>query len=124
VPGAAEELKTPKHQKDCTNDSGRRQKSFCKPILSAISRSWNRCCHRFVSYLRMEIMRNLLVGPLVRDEDGQAVVEYLLVVSITITVTGMLAMGLRKTLFALWSTFAKDIVAACPGCPSDIKTLK
>lgn len=66
----------------------------------------------------------VLLGNLAQDEEGQAVIEYVLMVSVTVGATGALAFGLRKTLLALWSSFAKDIQAACPGCPSDIRPLK
>jgi len=56
---------------------------------------------------------------LAHAEEGQAVIEYVLMVSVTVAATGALAFGLRKTLFALWQVFAKDITAACPGCPPD-----
>lgn len=61
----------------------------------------------------------VLIGDLARDEEGQAIVEYLLMVSVTVIAVGALGIGFRKTLFALWQAFAKDITAACPGCPAD-----
>ena len=74
----------------------------------------------------MKIMRKALVllRDLSRDDRGQAVVEYILMVSITVMSVGALGYGLRKTLFSLWTVFAREISAACPGCPSDLKALK
>ena len=66
----------------------------------------------------------VLLGDLAADQEGQAVIEYVLMVSVTVGATGALVYGLRKTLFKLWSALAMDITAACPGCPSDIKPLK
>jgi Flp pilus assembly pilin Flp len=56
-----------------------------------------------------------------RDEEGQAVVEYILMVSATIVSVGALSFGFRKTLFKIWEMFARDITAACPGCPPEDK---
>jgi hypothetical protein len=56
---------------------------------------------------------------LARDDEGQAVVEYLLMIAVTITAVGALSFGFRKTLFKLWGSFAQDITAGCPGCPPD-----
>jgi Flp pilus assembly pilin Flp len=56
---------------------------------------------------------------LARDEEGQAVVEYILMVSVTIAAVGALSFGFRKTLFRIWGLFAQEISAACPGCPPD-----
>jgi Flp pilus assembly pilin Flp len=61
----------------------------------------------------------VLLGDLAKNEDGQAVIEYVLMVSVTVAASGALAFGLRKTLFALWQSFSRDITAACPGCPPD-----
>lgn len=59
------------------------------------------------------------VSRFARDEEGQAVVEYLLMVSVTVVAAGILGFGFRKTLFKLWGIFAEEISAACPGCPPD-----
>lgn len=56
---------------------------------------------------------------LFRDEEGQAVVEYLLMVSVTVVAAGILSFGFRKTLFKLWGMFSREITAGCPGCPPD-----
>lgn len=62
----------------------------------------------------LELLRRLR-----REEEGQAVVEYILMVSATIVAVGALSFGFRKTLFKIWGLFAQDITAACPGCPPD-----
>ena len=100
--------------------------------MSAISRGWIRGCHCFISYLTILIMRKffVLLGELasgvgkgtrllMEDEQGQAVIEYVLMVSVMVTAVGSLAYGLRKTLFKLWGKLAQEITAACPSCPPD-----
>lgn len=69
-------------------------------------------------------MRKAFLSPLralIRDDAGQAVIEYVLMVSVTVTAVGALGYGFRKTLFKIWQAFARDITAACPGCPPDPK---
>lgn len=51
------------------------------------------------------------------DQEGQAVVEYVLMVMIAMAVVGVIATGFRKSLIALWEKMAQDISAPCPGCP-------
>lgn len=54
---------------------------------------------------------------LIREEDGQAVLEYILMLSIAVLVIGSFATGLRKVLVQIWERMAQDIAAPCPGCP-------
>ena len=54
-----------------------------------------------------------------RDEEGQAVVEYVLMLITAISVVALMGAGLRRSLFTVWEFFAKQISAACPGCPPD-----
>lgn len=58
------------------------------------------------------------------NDEGQAVVEYILMLVVTVSVVSIIGLGFRKTLFKLWSTFSREIAAACPGCPSDLRQLK
>jgi hypothetical protein len=48
---------------------------------------------------------------------GQALVEYLLMLSVAITLVVIIQQGLKTSVFHLWKSFTCDIVAACPGCP-------
>ncbi len=48
---------------------------------------------------------------------GQALVEYLLMLSLAVILVVIIQKGLKSSVFKLWSSFTKDIVAACPGCP-------
>ncbi|MGK5088197.1 hypothetical protein WDW86_11615 [Bdellovibrionota bacterium FG-2] len=53
------------------------------------------------------------------DEQGQAVVEYVLAVLFAVSVVGIIATTFRKSILGLWQFIAKDVSAACPGCPPD-----
>ncbi len=62
---------------------------------------------------------------LLSDENGQAVVEYILMVSLAVMAIGIIGVGFRKIVMSLWQSFFKDVAAACPsgntqGCPSPI----
>ncbi len=53
-----------------------------------------------------------------RDEQGQAVVEYMLMIGIVLAVISLMAYGLKGSLLNVWQSFSRDISAACPrGCP-------
>jgi len=50
-------------------------------------------------------------------EDGQALVEYILALSIVITIVTILATGLRTSMYKVWEFYSRQVSAACPGCP-------
>jgi Flp pilus assembly pilin Flp len=50
------------------------------------------------------------------EEDGQAMVEYLLLLTAMIGVVGALRAGLKDTTARLWAMFAKKVVAGCASC--------
>jgi Flp pilus assembly pilin Flp len=54
-----------------------------------------------------------------KGEEGQAVIEYILMLVVTITIVSIIGIGFRKTLFRLWGKLTQEIAAACPGCPPD-----
>ena len=56
-------------------------------------------------------------NPLLENNQGQAVVEYLLMVAVAVALIGIIGTGFRRGLILLWERMAKDISAACPGCP-------
>lgn len=58
-----------------------------------------------------------------RDDGGQAIVEYMLALALVVSVITILATGFRKSLFKLWEFYAKGVAAPCPGCsaPSNIR---
>ncbi len=51
------------------------------------------------------------------DDSGQAIVEYILMVMLVIGVASGLAIGLRRSVFRIWSYITTNVAAACPGCP-------
>lgn len=54
---------------------------------------------------------------LVANQQGQAIVEYILTLSVSIAIVVALSSTFRKSIFKLWVGLAKGISAACPGCP-------
>ncbi len=57
-----------------------------------------------------------------QDENGQAIVEYLLMLSVAMTFVGIIVPGMKKLLRPLWTFYIRSITAACPsGCQSDYR---
>ncbi len=54
-----------------------------------------------------------------KDESGQAIVEYVIILAMVVSVVTMMSSQLRRALFTFWETMAKEISAACPDCPKD-----
>lgn len=53
-----------------------------------------------------------------RDERGQAVVEYMLMIALVLGVVFLMAHGLKGSILNVWQSFSRDISAACPhDCP-------
>ena len=63
--------------------------------------------------------RTLLIR-LLNDQEGQAIVEYILMLSLVATFVAILAKGFKAPLQGLWHLFTQEIAAPCPGCPSPI----
>ncbi len=59
-------------------------------------------------------MRNLL-----REQEGQALLEYMLMLSLAVGAVSAMTVGFRKIILRLWGSMTQDITAACPGCPSN-----
>ncbi|MBC7693440.1 MAG: hypothetical protein H7222_16870 [Methylotenera sp.] len=53
------------------------------------------------------------------DESGQAVVEYVLILAVVVSIVSIMASSFRKVLFKFWALLSKDITAGCPGCAAD-----
>ena len=51
-----------------------------------------------------------------KDESGQAILEFMMVLLMTIIVVGTLKTSLTQMTAKLWGFFARRIAAACPGC--------
>jgi Flp pilus assembly pilin Flp len=61
---------------------------------------------------------NQKTGPkLLGSESGQAILEYVLMLMVAISVVAILSSGLKTSLLSLWEFMARQIAAACPGCP-------
>lgn len=58
-----------------------------------------------------------------RDDSGQAIVEYILMVAVVVAIIGVLSVGLRGVLVKVWGKMARDIAAPCAGCqpPPDVR---
>jgi Flp pilus assembly pilin Flp len=56
--------------------------------------------------------------PRLKDESGQALIEYVLLIALTISLVTIMATGLRKSVFTLWTFYTQAIAAPCPGCPA------
>jgi hypothetical protein len=54
-----------------------------------------------------------------RASSGQAVIEFVIMLSMSVSVVAATAIIFRQTIMAMWVSLAKDISAACPGCPPD-----
>lgn len=55
-------------------------------------------------------------GRLRSSESGQAIVEYVLILVVVVTVMGALGRGLRTSVRSVWVALAKEIAAPCPKC--------
>lgn len=58
-----------------------------------------------------------LLSDALRDDGGQVIVEYIIMLSLAIGVVAIMARAFKGTIIGLWKTFAKEISAACPKCP-------
>jgi hypothetical protein len=52
-----------------------------------------------------------------QNNNGQVLVEYLLMLVMAMSLVLIIQNSLRKSTFSLWKSFTCDVVAACPGCP-------
>lgn len=67
--------------------------------------------------------------PILRPKDpaqqGQALVEYIIMLAVGIALTIALQKGLRSTTGTIWAYYAQTIAAGCPGqCQKDKQTLR
>lgn len=60
-----------------------------------------------------------LFSPLGSDQNGQALVEYILMIVCALVLVGVMATGFRKGMIGIWGFYTRQITAACPGCPSN-----
>ena len=52
------------------------------------------------------------------NQSGQAVVEYVILLAIVVSVSGVIHFGVGRTRDKLWKRMICDISAPCPGCIS------
>ena len=49
-------------------------------------------------------------------EEGQAIIEYILLLSIILSLSGLMISGIHSTRDKMWKRFLCEISAACPTC--------
>jgi hypothetical protein len=49
-------------------------------------------------------------------EKGQALVEFLLMLVLAMTVVAILSTGFRRSLFRIWEVITREVGAPCPDC--------
>jgi hypothetical protein len=54
-----------------------------------------------------------------RNESGQAIVDYVLTLLLLVSIVTIMATGFRRSLFSLWKTVSREVSAPCPGCAAD-----
>lgn len=54
-----------------------------------------------------------------RDESGQAFLDYIMTLVVVVSMISLIATGFRRSLFAVWQTITREVAAPCPGCPTD-----
>ncbi len=54
-----------------------------------------------------------------KSDSGQAVLEYILMLSLAVGVVVIIAVGFRRSIFHVWKGFTRDVAAACPACPAN-----
>lgn len=59
------------------------------------------------------------IDKLIHDESGQAVLEYVLAVSLAVSFVIVITTVFRRSLINLWFSMTRDITAGCPGCVPD-----
>lgn len=59
-------------------------------------------------------MRTHLIG----SESGQAIIEYVILLTIIMSITGLFVGAVRTTRDKMWKQMICDISAACPDCQS------
>jgi hypothetical protein len=52
---------------------------------------------------------------------GQAVVEYVLMVTVAVSLVSVIGIGFRQNVVKIWIYYIGQISAACPGCKTKYK---
>lgn len=56
-----------------------------------------------------------------RDESGQALIEFFLLLIVIVLIVGTMKNGLRWLTVKLWQFMARKIAAPCPGCDAGLE---
>jgi len=56
-----------------------------------------------------------------REQDGQVLVEYILMLAFVVTIVTLMSTSLKSSLFKMWNFYGKMIAAPCPGCATDVQ---
>ncbi|MCM2324785.1 MAG: hypothetical protein NDJ90_16115 [Oligoflexia bacterium] len=52
-----------------------------------------------------------------KGESGQAVLEYVLMIALAVSIVALLGIGIRRSVIMVWDRMSRDIAAPCPRCP-------
>jgi Flp pilus assembly pilin Flp len=63
----------------------------------------------------MDFLRRFL-----KDDSGQAIIEFFLLLLVTVLIVSTLKTTLTRLTAKLWSFFAKKIAAPCPSCDAGV----
>ena len=66
--------------------------------------------------MKSQMWRNQ-VNRWVAEENGQAIVEYILMLSLAISLIGALGFAFQKIIAYLWQVYTREVTALCPNCP-------
>lgn len=56
-----------------------------------------------------------------RDESGQAIIEFFLLLLVIVMIVGSMKSGLRWLTVKLWQFMARKIAAPCPACDAGLE---
>ncbi len=74
--------------------------------------------------MRLRVRHLRKSGP-AGSQDGQAVLEYVLMLTMIMSVVTILAVGFRKSIYSVWDMISHDVSAACPkDCPNSLPHLQ
>jgi hypothetical protein len=52
------------------------------------------------------------------DQSGQAIIEYVILLVLILSIGGLLFAGVRSSRDKMWKQMICDVSAACPDCPA------
>jgi Flp pilus assembly pilin Flp len=62
-----------------------------------------------------------MLSHFVRDESGQALIEFFLLLLVIVMIVGTMKNGLRWLTVKLWQFMARKIAAPCPSCDAGLE---